>query len=272
MSYRRYLLIIIKGICIGIIFTSASCFSKEFKLYHWLLFKNTPDLDPYGITSIHLIGGDLWIKGKNLNSKKVADHICSVASAAQKKNRITVLDVEHWPLTGTDAVVRDTRQKLLTLLGIFRKCAPSLKIGYYGVPPVRDYWRAMKGKQSPAYRKWQADNDKYQELANRVDILFPSLYAFYEDRNGWLKYAEANIKEARRLAKGKPIYVFLWPQFHESNAKMKGKFIPGYYWRLQLETAKRLADGAVLWGGWQTKWVESADWWRVTKEFLGKRH
>ncbi|MGX2039607.1 hypothetical protein ACWJKU_05650 [Methylocaldum sp. MU1018] len=273
MSGRKRLRTLISGICVSVLFAIASCAPahKEFKLYDWLLFKNRPDLKPYGIDPIYLIGGDLWTKGKDLRSKQVADQICSVAAEARKKNLVTVLDVELWPTTGSDEVMNDTRQKLMTVLRMFRKCAPSLKVGYYGIPPIRDYWRAIKGENDPAYRKWQADNDRYQALANEVDILFPSLYTFYEDRNGWQKYAEANIREARRLARGKPVYAFLWPQFHDSNAKLKGRFVPGNYWRLELETVERLADGAVLWGGWQTPWAESAGWWQTTKNFARHR-
>jgi hypothetical protein len=247
---------------------AAPCPAKDFKLYDWLIFKNRPDLTRYGIVPIYLIGGDLWTKGDNLAAKEVSDRVCAVSGEAKKKNLLTVLDVERWPMTGSDAVVNDTKRKYLTLLSLFRKCAPAIKVGYYGIPPLRDYWRAIKGERDPAYRQWQADNEKYRDLANAVDVLFPSLYTFYEDQKGWVKYAEENIKEARRLAGGKPVYVFLWPQFHESNAKMKGKLVPGDYWRLELETAKRLADGAVLWGGWQTAWDENAAWWQVTKNFL----
>jgi hypothetical protein len=261
----------ISAICASFLFFTAPCASKEFQLYDWLLFKNRPDLKPYGLKPIHLVGGALWAKGKDLNSKQVEDHICSVASDAQKKKLITVLDVEHWPFQGSDAVMKDTQRKLIKLLGMFRKCAPSLKIGYYGIPPIREYWRAIKGEKDPAYRKWQADNNKYQELANQVDILFPSLYTFYDDRKGWVEYAEANLKEARRLAKGKPVYAFLWPQFHDSNRKLKGKSLPEDYWRLELETVRRLADGAVLWGGWQQEWIESEPWWQETKRFMKSR-
>ena len=80
---------------------------------------------------------------------------------------------------------------------------------------------------------WQKENDNVASIAKLADVLFPSIYTFYEDRNGWSKYAIAQIQEARRHADGKPVYVFLWPQYHESNKKLANTFLPGDYWRME---------------------------------------
>lgn len=108
-------------------------------------------------------------------------------------------------------------------------------------------------------------------LVEVVDILFPSLYTFYYDQSGWKLYATANVNEAKRIAGGKPVIPYLWPQFHDSNSALKGTHLLGSYWRLELEHLKSLAcPAAVLWGGWQTNWNESACWWAETKDFVNK--
>ena len=57
------------------------------------------------------------------------------------------------------------------------------------------------------------ENDQLRPLAGAVDILFPSLYTFYTDQGGWVRYAYAQIAEARRNANGKPVYVFYGQQY-----------------------------------------------------------
>ena len=127
---------------------------------------------------------------------------------------------------------------------------------------------------SVGYSTWQAENDRLAPLAKDVDAFFPSLYTFYADRNGWVRYATAQINEARRYGGGKPVFVFLAPQYHESNKILGGRFIEPKYWKLQLETASQQADGIVIWGGWKNgpaEWDEAAPWWKATKEFLREK-
>jgi Hyaluronidase. len=122
------------------------------------------------------------------------------------------------------------------------------------------------------------ENDRIISLAQTVDVFYPSLYTFYTDKAGWVEYATAQISEARRLANGKPVFAFLWPQYHNSNRLLKCQFLPADYWQLQLETVSKLADGVVIWGGWDVcnskgkalQWNDNAKWWQVTKAFIKK--
>ena len=112
-------------------------------------------------------------------------------------------------------------------------------------------------------------DDSLASVASFVDVLFPSVYTFYEDRSGWQNYAIAQIQEARRLSRGKPVYIFLWPQYHPSNKKLANTFLPGNYWRLELETGRKYADGAVIWCcGNSQAWDNKAPWWLETQDFL----
>jgi hypothetical protein len=139
-------------------------------------------------------------------------------------------------------------------------------------PPLRDYWDSVEQEGSPRYKSWQAKNESLAPIAQLSDVLFPSLYTFYEDRSGWTKYAIAEIREARRFAGGKPVYVFLWPQYEASGA-LANAFLPGDFWRMQLETASKYADGIVIWccTGRQT-WDDKAPWWLETQGFTRQLH
>jgi len=249
---------------------------KPFYMFDATLYSNKPDLSTHGIRPIRVIYGQEFGKDwfKNADLLPPLEAVQSVARQAQQTGVPVVLDIEHWPLKGPTEVVQSSLQKYMTVLTWFRNAAPGLSVGYYGAPPTRDYWRAVKGPASPEYKTWMSENDKLHPLADAVVVLYPSLYTFYPDREGWSKYAIAQITEARRYAGGKPVFVFLWPQYHESNVQLTGTYLPPDYWLRELQTAKEYADGVVIWGGWDLKtnkaykWDEDAQWWKITIDFL----
>jgi len=249
---------------------------KPFLIFDATLYSHKPDLSAQGLQSIMLVYagnfGDQW--HKQSNQLPNMESVKGLAREAEAKGYPVVIDIEHWSLKGSPELVKDNLQKYLTVLEWFKKSAPSLSLGYYGLPHLRDYWRAIKDKSSQDYRSWVNENDAIHPLTSAVDNYYPSLYTFYPDQDGWRRYAIAQIEEARRYGNRKPVYVFLWPQYHESNRILGGRYLPEDFWRLELETAKQYADGIVIWGGWdlksnrQAKWNENAPWWTVTKEFM----
>jgi len=249
---------------------------KPFMVFDGTLYADKPDLSLHGIRPVSIAYtshfGIHWYKSiNNLPDKNVVQKI---ARESQAKNVPVVIDIEHWPLDGDPNQVRASLTKYMTVLQWFKEAAPGLPVGYYGAPPLRDYWKSLRSPMSKEWASFAKENDQLRPLAGAVDIIFPSLYTFYTDRGGWVRYAYAQIAEARRNANGKPVYVFLWPQYHDSNPSLKGAFLPVDFWRLQLQMAKQYADGIVIWGGWGTKgamkWDENAAWWKVTKEFMKK--
>ena len=249
---------------------------KPFMVFDGTLYAGKPDLSVQGIRPISIaytgqFGGQWYKNADNLPDKNLVQQ---VAREAQAKNFPTVIDIEHWPLDGDPNEVRASLSKYMTVLQWFKQAAPGLAVGYYGAPPLRDYWKSLKSPMSKEWASFAKENDQLRPLAGAVDILLPSLYTFYTDRGGWVRYAYAQIAEARRYSNGKPVYVFLWPQYHDSNPSLRGAFLPADFWRLQLQMAKQYADGIIIWGGWGPKgrmnWDENAAWWRVTKEFMKK--
>ena len=248
---------------------------KPFLVFDGTLYSTKPDLSAYGIRPITLAYAGNFGPDWNKQTDRLPElpAVQAVAREAQQKGHVVVLDIEHWPLNGSPDSVRDSLTKYMTVLDWFRAAAPGLSVGYYGAPPVRNYWGAVEDTSNQERQSWMEENDQLRSLAGAVDVLFPSLYTLYPDQAGWKKYAIAQIEEARRYGGGKPVYVFLWPQYHESNLTLGGRYLPADYWLLELETAKVYADGIVIWGGWGSdnrpvKWDENAPWWKVTKKFM----
>ena len=237
----------------------------SFLVFDGTLYTGKPDLSLFGLKSITIVySSSMWGKSRDWRNPPEAGTIRAIATRADRSTGIAVLDIENWPLTGDPSTVAASVSKYRRTIQLFKQAAPSLKVGYYGVVPVRNYWDAIGGKYSPKHREWQTWNDNASSISDLEDILFPSLYTFYEDQNGWRHYALEQIAEARRLAHGKPVYVFLWPQFHDRASD----YLPVNYWRMELETARQYADGIVIWGGAQQAWKPDAPWWLETQRFL----
>jgi hypothetical protein len=246
--------------------------TRDFPVYDATDFAHKPDLTQYGLKRIMLVSSNLmWEGNKDPDHTSLPDRsrIIAFALLAKQSTGIVVIDIENWPVVGDPAAVAESVKKYTTVAQWFKTPAPSLEVGFYGLLPIRDYWRAIQDKGLPGYAAWQRENDRLASIAPSVDVLFPSVYTFYEDRNGWQKYAIAQIQEARRLAGGKPVYVFLWPQYHPSNTKLGNTFLPGDYWRLELDTALKYADGIVIWCcSTRQDWDEKAAWWYETQRFM----
>jgi hypothetical protein len=249
--------------------------ANELKVFDATLYSHKPDLSKYGIKPLRVVySQEIWIPGEDWGPLPSDRKVKTVANRIARESSIVALDVEHWPVSPSDGDVDSNLSKLQTLLKWYKASSPGVQVGYYGILPIRDYWRINDPRRQPEIKNWQSENTKLLHLGESVDVLFPSLYTFYPDREGWVKYAKANIAEARRIGNGKPVYVFLWPQYHDSNQLIGEQYIESEYWRLEMETAREFADGMVIWGGWNLKhngrlqWDENAPWWVVTKAFL----
>jgi len=112
---------------------------------------------------------------------------------------------------------------------------------------------------------WRVRNLEMAQLADVADIIFPSLYTFYDNHAEWAVYARANIAEARKY--GKPVIPFLWFEYHTST-DLGGQLIDGDYWAKQLLVCRQEADGLVIWGGYLRSFDPKAPWWIETVKFL----
>lgn len=240
----------------------------SFLLFEALMYSNKPDLTQYGLNRIRMMyPSELWAAGDNqkyVNPTKVI-----TAAQVTAENSYACIDIENWPITGKPADVTNSIDKYRQVADLVKTAKPSLKIGYFGVLPNRDFWRAIGGRGQKQYDQWLRENQKLKPISEKVDVVYPDLYTFTADKQQWLKYALANIKEARKY--NKPVIAFIWPMYHDSTP-LKGQFIPADFWEMELETCAKYADGIVIWGGWlnnaRMNWEESAAWWIQTKKFL----
>lgn len=246
-------------------FGVAQAASAPFPVFDALLYKGKPDLTPAGLSPIRMVyASEIWNNGESRDNPNQAKIIA--AAKTFKPNAVVCVDIENWPITGKPADVKNSIGKYAAVASLVKQTSPSVTVGFYGVLPIRDYWRAIGAKGEKKYDEWRRENAKLKPLTASVDVVFPSLYTFNADQQGWVTYAVKNLQEARKY--GKPVYAFLWPEYHDSNLLLKGQCIPADFWRLQLETCRKYADGIVIWGGWQEQWDENAPWWVETKKFV----
>ena len=244
--------------------------NPNFVVWDGTTYNGKPDLTSLGMEPVISISQALmWGDGNDMSNPPNPQKVRSILQQVNSSNGTAFIDIENWPVQGDDpAVIADSIQKYLVTIQSFQQLAPAAKLGYYSVAPIRDYWNAISGPGSSQYVAWQQRNDVVAPIAQQADVLFPSIYTFYTDEAGWEKYAIAQISEARRIAPGKPVYVFLWPRY-EINVTAGG-YMPADYWRMELETVRKYADGVVIWGGWQENWDDNAPWWLETKAFLNE--
>jgi len=192
---------------------------------------------------------------------------------------LAILDIEAWPVRGyryKPWVVESSLDKYLVLMDWAEKGRPDLKWGMFGLVLPNNYPASVSDPKSRKYDWWQKENDRMVRLVKRTKLVFPSFYTYEKDPAQWLKSVQAKRKELGRLYDG-PVYPFIWPQYYDhkpADPALWLKYIPGDFWRMQLETVCRIADGVVIWGGWdfekrrRAKWDESAEWWKVTRKFI----
>jgi hypothetical protein len=238
-------------------------------------YSDKPDLGGLGLEPAYVFEPDRWWppgeQRDDLPDPRAAEHW--MGQIAAQRGRV-ILDVERWPLVGDESAVRESIRRYATIAAWLRAAGYRGALGYYNVVPIWNGDPAILHASSPAFRQWQAHDDMMRPLLDQVDALYPSFYTDTADIKSWVELADAHIAEARRISKGKPIYIFLWPQFHESNRALALKFLPADSWSAELRWAGEHADGVVIWGGWDAvhhrrfRWEEAAEWWVATKRFL----
>jgi hypothetical protein len=180
--------------------SQASSQSRPFPVFDAAGFAQKPNLSQFGLKPITVVDPRyLWeaYKANDTTSLPDKSKVAAIARATNQTTNVLVIDIEHWPLTGDPGTVRDSVKKYQTVLQWAKGSAPSMKIGLYSGLPVRNYWDSVQDNNSARYRAWQKQNDALSPIAQNVDAVFPSIYTFYEDRDGWKKYAIAQIAEAR---------------------------------------------------------------------------
>jgi len=233
---------------------------KPFVMYNAILFKNTPDLTNYGLRKFNMIyenslldnnSADKYNRNVRLiNPKKFRQ----MATKAQQDADVPVcLDIESWKLTDQDS--KSSIPKYLSALSLYREYHPEAKVGLYA-------------------------HTKFDELNKVSDIFYPSFYTYNNDSVKWKEKTIKEIERLRKLDSSKPIYAFIWPQYIQNpSARQLGyTFVNADFWKFQLETLYKYADGIVIWSHYRGRnkeliyFNENMPWWQVTKEFTRKNN
>lgn len=255
---------------------NVECRPPGFKVFDATAYLSKPNLQAYGVETLPSVS-QFWNKTQDRMSLPPAEGVKKAMRLGEYRGEKHVyVDVEHWPLTGKDSDVGESIRKYKKILDMVKEELPGVKVGLYSMVPTRDYWRAIEDESSPRKKEWKKENDRVKEIVGSADVLYPSLYTFYNNESEWERYAIENLREARRISEGKPVYAFLWPQYHYSNHLRSGKYIDEGFWRKQLEVVAKHSDGIVIWGGWdktpegykKLRWYPRLGWWRETKEWL----
>jgi hypothetical protein len=239
--------------------------AKRFELFDALLQRGKPNLRRLGLRPMPWVG-NIWLSGK---AQEALDEAGVRAALKQLPPGTGAfhLDIEAWPLMGQPVDVRARHiEQLLRVADLARELMPRAQFGFYGLPPVITYW-PLVDRRPVEYADWAECNRLLEPLAERVDFILPSLYTFYRDRAGWLKYADATLTAAH--AYRKPVYPFLWYEYHDSNPLLRDRPVDTDAWVEELKFCRTRADGIVLWGGDHRGWSESAPWWQAVRTEFG---
>lgn len=254
--------------------------SGTFKLYHQMRYKNQPDLRKFGPEPLPIIYQKAFFDGDSPD-KKSTDPAKRYKRASESKTKalakkasgLTVIDIEAW-WTGNGAAMDPRAIDNFVEVLEWWKEAGGPPVGYYSTIPIRNWKAPIEG--GSRFATWQKANDMLRPVGRLVDATFPSCYTFYEDEDpydgeGWEKYNKFQISEAKRIAPDADCFVYLWPEYHNSNDEREGDPIEPGFMRGQLEACvKNGADGVVFWTHSSEKNVDFKDippWWDEVVDF-----
>ena len=142
-------------------------------------------------------------------------------------------------------------------LKIAKRLRPNIKWGYYGIP-VQNYWNRDD--------TWKNRSLKVLlPLFKESDIIFPSVYDFYEDgvrsREQDAEYVNDNVVLALEIGTrlNKPVMPFVWHRYHNSNKKKGFSLIPPDEFKSHVDAALK--------ANFQNKHVKAIVWWGADRWF-----
>jgi hypothetical protein len=133
-----------------------------------------------------------------------------------------------------------------------RETYPKTLIGLYGRQPFnRDYWGIAYKSIAEIEKKHEVDQRIWQYVDAFVDFYVVDIYDFY-DKPDSVFYMAANVEfndqRARNLS-DKPIYVYEWMRYHDSNILERNRELDPYLVEaMAVVPFFSGAKGLVLWG------------------------
>ncbi len=234
---------------------------RPFVVFDNMAYANKPDLSTSGLIASCVI----YYRGEWKTAVAAgqlpdeASFKAAVRSRSAGKPGPVVIDFEYVFLSKTrgttDASVKAHFKLFITLAKWAHQAAPGHLVGFYGhglfpEEPGREYAAETKA------------------LIAAVDAFFPSLYVHGNQTAAqWKQKLQSLVQQAHELAPGKPVYPYVWPQYHEGGPKAL-EFVDAGYMKFQLETARDCgADGVVFWSSNKPAWKD-APWLQALLQFV----
>ncbi|MEM6393683.1 MAG: hypothetical protein AAF797_12990 [Planctomycetota bacterium] len=239
-------------------------------VYTAFLHGNQPNVWPLGIQRVRVAyPSTLWPGQDADRSRPPRQQVVDRIAHARPAHRPLILNIEHWP-TRTKNQARYTVERFRQTIQSFRQANPDLRIGVYSIVPHRAYWPYQRHPKHIERIRLAERNGWLAPLADLLDFVCPSLYAFYNKPDRWEVYARGMLDAAH--AYGKPVYPFLWHEFHNGgNPQQRTERLPLPFWERCLNLVADHAQGMILWGGFRQQWDPNADWWFAVEQMLAER-
>jgi hypothetical protein len=152
----------------------------------------------------------------------------------------------------SDALRLRTVEQFVLAIQAAKQLRPNAQIGFYGLP-VNEYF-----DRGPA---WRAREQQFIPIYENSDCLFPSVYDRFKDNQEPGITAERDqtyvreiVEMAMEMGGGKPVYAYVWPRWHTSNAVWGMQLIPEAEFTAHVAAIFDAdyngdkADGLVWWG------------------------
>ena len=152
-------------------------------------------------------------------------------------------------------------EEFIKAIELVKELRPNCKVGYYGFP-VRNYWKRSDN--------WRQRNRSLDDFLSHFDVLFPSVYDFYDSDafigRDDLGYVRDNVEEAINsgIRLGVPVMPFVHHRYHPSNGELGRKIIPPQEFESHVAAAAqtnvggRRIDGVVWWSS-EYSWYHKAN-------------
>lgn len=243
---------------------------KNFKLFHLVRYVNTPqNLMPY-LHPTKIANERMLLNQDNLPDTQA---IKAFALSCKWDEPVT-LDLETWPYYPAPKLT-NTINDFLNVIMAFKSVNNTSPIGFYGVPPKQAYqWKSIDPVNNQrGYASWKKISDSLGRVAEKLDIFLPSFYMYNPDTSSWRKMVDTTVAAIKRYHQHKPIYAYIWPQFHDKSTYSL-QFIDTAIWKYQLRTLYDRIDGCIIWTsnkdseGKIIYWDPNMLWWQATKAFM----
>ena len=156
-----------------------------------------------------------------------------------------------------------TREFFERVYNAVKTLRPLAKVGIYN-QPAQTYWGWLNPTSAAAMH---AGHDEVPWFWQMVDVILPSIYAFYksvpdfrapgpnQDReSSFDAYCRANIGAALRIANGKPVYPYVSFQYHPSNPAYAWQPVNDFNLRQALAVSREMGcNGVVVWAWIKTQ-------------------